>query len=78
MTFAVYIESIPNINIHKYPVNIVEYYKYLGIQLECHLRWNMHIQRLTNKITNLIFIIPKPLKLYTASFNYLCSYSQYI
>ena len=62
ITFGLKINSVPKnivININNKPIKRVLSTKYLGIIIDCHLRWDVHVQSVINKTRYLLYIFRK-------------------
>ena len=59
ITFGIYINSLPDnitIDINGELIKRVPYTKYLGVIIDCHLRWGVHVQQILNKTRYLLYI----------------------
>ena len=53
------INTFPNIQINKTPLNFVQHYKFLGILIDDTLSWDAHIHYLSNKLSKINGLLSK-------------------
>ena len=62
LTFSIRCDKLPNnfeLNIGNTRLNNVENYKYLGIYIDQHMRWDFHINQIVKKLRYLLFVFYK-------------------